>query len=40
MKIREIMQDPQRAPLFLVSCGLAALAVAIIATGVAILLTL
>lgn len=40
MKIREIMKDPQRAPLFLVSCGMAALVVAVIATGVAILLPL
>jgi len=29
MKIREIMQDSQRAPLFLVSCGMAALSVAV-----------
>jgi len=34
------MQDPQRALVFLVSCGMAALAVAVIATGVAILLSL
>jgi hypothetical protein len=36
--LRDILSDPEQAPVFLVSMAMSALAVALIATGVAILL--
>jgi hypothetical protein len=36
--LRDILTDPERAPVFLVSIAMSALAFAVVATGLAILL--